>query len=360
MAHLYHMLHKARALGLVGGIMILISASSVKGAPSPLSLITPPLLKQHDTVAIVAPSWWDAQEETIIRETKRMLEEWGLQVVIGRSVGARDGQFSGNDALRLEDLQAMLDNPKIRAIFALRGGYGSARIVDSLTFDKFLKHPKWIIGFSDITTLHLRLHQLKTASIHGEMPKHFSDPAYATSIQSLKDVLFEGTAQITSHQTTMHRLGQATALVVGGNIATICSNIGTPTDLDTRGKILVLEEVGEQLYAVDRMIGQLKRAGKLQYLAGLVIGDMVAMKDPMDMPFGKTLEELVMEQVAAYEYPVAFGMPIGHAAPNLAFLHGAAGKLVVTEDLAQLSFDLPKEATKKEKEKKLTTKKKRE
>lgn len=339
----YHFLHIPGFLIVVGAIsLILVGFTKVTSSPTPkpqtMPIIVPPLLKQHDTVAIVAPAWWDTNEETIIKETKRILHDWGLEVVIGTSIGARHGQFAGNDKLRLVDLQSMLDNPNIRAIFAFRGGHGSARIIDSLEFTNFFKHPKWLIGFSDITTLHLKMHQLGVVSIHGEMPKHFPDPAYASSIHSLKVALFEGAAQITSKPQVYNRSGQTIAPVVGGNLATICSNIGTPTDLDTRGKILVLEDTGEQLYAIDRMIVQLKRAGKLQHLAGLIVGGMVAMKDSADMPFGKTIEELIMEHVGAYKYPVAFGMPISHAAPNLTFLHGAIGELIVTEKSVRLSF----------------------
>lgn len=303
-----------------------------------MPIIVPPLLKQHDTVAIVAPGWWDTNEEEIIKQTTRILQNWGLQVVIGTHVRARYGQFAGNDKLRLVDLQAMLDNPNIRAIFALRGGHGTARIVDSLDFTYFLQHPKWLIGFSDITTLHLKVHQIGVASIHGEMPKHFPDPAYETSIHSLKIALLEGTTQLTGIPQIHNRLGQTIAPVVGGNLAIICSNIGTPTDLDTQGKILVLEEIGEQLYTIDRMMVQLKRAGKLQDLAGLVIGGMVAVKDATDMPFGKNIAELVLEHVGSYKYPIAFGMPISHAAPNMAFIHGASGKLIVTKEAVSLSF----------------------
>jgi muramoyltetrapeptide carboxypeptidase len=329
---------------IVVGTIILTLVGFTKVTPSSTSqlqkmpIIVPPLLKQHDTVAIVAPAWWDTNEETIIKETKKILQDWGLEVVIGNSIGARYGQFAGDDKLRLVDLQSMLDNPKIRAIFALRGGHGSARMIDSLEFSNFFKHPKWLIGFSDITTIHLKLHQLGIVSIHGEMPKHFPDAAYATSIHSLKVALFEGTAQLTCKAQVYNRSGQTLAPVVGGNLATICSNIGTPTDLDTRGKILVLEDVGEQVYAVDRMMLQLKRAGKLQDVAALIIGGMVAMKDSVDIPFGKTIEELIIEHVGAYNYPVAFGMPISHTAPNLAFLHGAIGELIVTEKSVRLSF----------------------
>ena len=300
--------------------------------------IAPSLLQQNDLVAIVAPAWWDPNEKIIINKTITTLKAWGLEVVIGNSIGVHHGQFSGADGVRLVDLQSMLDNPNIKAIFALRGGHGCARIVDDLDFTNFLQHPKWIVGFSDITTLHSQLHHLGVTSIHGEMPKHFPEPAYEPSINSLKVALFEGRATLVAEPTSYNRLGEAKAPVVGGNLTILCSNIGTKVDLNTKGKILVLEDIGEKLYTIDRMMVQLKRSGKLQHLAGLVIGGMEALQDKPDMPFGKTIEELILEHVAEYTYPVAFNMPISHTAPNLAFYHGAEGSLMVTKDFAKLFF----------------------
>ena len=303
-----------------------------------VSPIKPPLLQPKDTVAIVAPAWWDTNKDQIIQATYKILNSWGLKVVIGKSIGPQFGQFAGEDGLRLADLQSMLDNPTIKAIIAYRGGYGSARIIDSLNFDKFLQHPKWVVGFSDITTMHLKIHQLGVVSVHGEMPKHFPDSSYERSINSLRSVLFEGISQLSAKPSMYNRLGEVVAPVVGGNLVLICSNIGTDTELDTKGKILVVEEIGEQLYALDRMMNQLKRAGKLQDLAGLIIGDMVDMKDITNMPFGKTAQAIIQEHVAEYGYPVAFNFPIGHQAPNIAFLHGAVGKLLVTEQSVSLLF----------------------
>lgn len=300
--------------------------------------IVPPLLKQKDKVAIVAPAWWAIDKDLILKETKEILHSWGLEVVIGKSIGPRCGQFAGNDKLRLSDLQAMLDDPTIKAIFAYRGGHGTTRIIDALEFTKFLQHPKWLIGFSDVTAMHLKLHQLGVVSIHGEMPRHFPDSLYQSSIHSLQLALFKGATKLTAKPNTYNRVGDASAPVVGGNLVMICSNIGTNIDLDTKGKILVLEDVGEQLYAIDRMLVHLKRTGKLEHLAGLVIGSMVAMKDKTNVSFGKSVQAIIKEHVAEYKFPVAFNFPIGHKAPNIAFLHGAIGRLSVTEESVTLSF----------------------
>lgn len=189
--------------------------------------------------------------------------------------------------MRLADVQAMLDNPNIKAIFAMRGGHGCAQIVDDLDFTNFLQHPKWVIGFSDVTTLHLQLHQLGVISVHGVMPKQFPDSAYKTSIASLRETLFKGKAIISAKATSSNRLGAAQAPVIGGNIIIICSNLGTKLDVDTKGKILVLEEVGEKFYTIDRLMVPLKRSGKLQHLAGLVIGGITDLQDNPEMPFGQ-------------------------------------------------------------------------
>lgn len=315
------------------------SRSNATTSPSPtIAHIIPSLLKQGDTVALVAPAWWDINEKEIIQATERILQDWGLKLIIGKSVYAQYGPFAGDDSLRLSDLQEMLDNPTIKAILTYRGGYGTTRIIDALDFTKFLKYPKWIIGFSDITTLHLKLHQLGVVSIHGEMPKHFPDSVYQSSIESLREVLFKGVTQLIASPQASNRIGEVVAPVVGGNLVMICSNLGTALDLDTKGKILVIEEIGEYLYGLDRMLVQLKRAGKLQDLAGLIVGHMASMKDIATMPFGKTVQEIVMEHVKEYTYPVVFDFPIGHTAPNMAFLHGGIGKLVVTKESAQLSF----------------------
>jgi muramoyltetrapeptide carboxypeptidase len=300
--------------------------------------ITPPLLKQNDKVAIVAPAWWAINKDIVLQETEKILRSWGLEVVVGKSVGPRCGQFAGNDNLRLNDLQVMLDDPTIKAIFAYRGGHGTTRIIDRLKFNKFLQHPKWLIGFSDLTTIHLKLHQLGVVSIHGEMPRHFPDSLYLSSINSLVSTLFKGGTKLIAKPSIHNRVGTVSAPVVGGNLMMICANIGTEIDLDTRGKILVLEDVGEQLYAIDRMLVQLKRTGKLEHLAGLVVGSMVGMKDKTHAAFGKSAQSIIKEHVAEYQFPVAFNFPIGHKAPNMAFMHGAIGRLFVTEESITLSF----------------------
>ena len=323
------------ALSLILGLSSSVKHSSTSHHKVP---IQPPLLKKGDKIAIVAPAFWSPDTASIIAQATKKLQAWGLEVVLGPNLYARQYMFAGTDRQRAEDLQWALDDPTISAVIALRGGYGTTRIIDQLDFTRFMQNPKWIIGYSDMTILLIRLYQLGTVAVHGEMPKNFSKPQYAASIASLKTLLFEGTSQLSAQPNTLNRLGRVTALVVGGNLTLLCNNLGTPSALATNNKILVLEAVKEKLYAIDRMMVQLKRAGILQHLAGLVVGGITDTTDFADNPFGKSAEEIIQEHVAAYDYPVAFHFPIGHHPPNLAFPHGSIGQLCVEKNQVSLVF----------------------
>ena len=321
-------------------ILMMGLSSSIENKPSsPAKLpVYPPLLKRGDKVAIVAPAFWVTDMKNVVSSATKILQTWGLEVVLGRHIYARHYKFAGTDAQRMEDLQWALDDPTVKAVFALRGGYGTSRIIDKLDFSHFLSSPKWVIGFSDITTLLIRLHQLGTVSVHGEMPKNFLKPQYASSIESLRALLFKGTVQLSAQPHVLNRLGTTTAPVVGGSLTMICNSLGTLSMLDTNKKILVLEDIGEQLYSLDRLLVQLKRAGMLQHLAGLVVGGMTDMQDDANNRFGKSAEEIIKEHVDAYDYPVAFNFPIGHEAPNWAFPHGGVGQLCVEKNKVSLTF----------------------
>jgi muramoyltetrapeptide carboxypeptidase len=320
-------------------LMLLSSIGDLSSNKHDVS-IRPPLLRKKDKVAIVTPASKLLEDpQKIIQKATAIFKSWGLEVVLGKYVTIRHrNAFAGTDVQRAEDLQWALDDPTIKAIFSLRGGYGTARIIDRLDFTRFLRSPKWVIGFSDITTLHMQLHKLGVVSVHGAMPALFSDAKHDASMESVRVLLFEGAAKLTAPATSLNRLGSVTAPVVGGNLTLICSNMETPSALDTKNKILVIEEVGENLYVLDRTMVQLKRAGKLQHLAGLVVGKMFCMKDLVSLPMKKSAEAIIQEHVADYSYPVAFQFPIGHQAPNLAFPHGAIGTLCVGNDKASLAF----------------------
>ena len=300
----------------------------------------PPLLKKKDRVAIIAPATKAEDSKSIIQKATEILQSWGLEVVLGKYVSqSHHNAFAGSDTQRAEDLQWALDDPTIKAVFSLRGGYGITRIIDRLDFTRFLRNPKWVVGFSDVTALHMQLHKLNVVSVHGAMLTNFSSPAHKTSIDSLRTLLFKGTTYLTAPANVLNRSGSVTAPVVGGNLTLICNNMETPSALDTKNKILVIEDIGGHLYALDRVMVQLKRAGKLKHLAGLIVGKMVFMKDIPTQSMKKSAEAIIKEHVASYDYPVAFQFPIGHGVPNHAFLHGGIGTLCVKNDQVNLVFE---------------------
>ena len=250
-----------------------------------------------------------------------LLESWGLEVVLGETVTASYHQFAGDDALRARDMQRFLDDDGIKAIFAARGGYGTIRIIDHLDFTHFAQNPKWLVGFSDITALHAHIWaNYDIQSIHGQMPVTIPD-ASATSLKTLKNALFGDAVNYDLNTHPDNREGNAEGILVGGNLSLLVAMLGSVSDYIYDGKILFIEDVGEYLYAIDRMLRTLKRAGKLSHLAGLIVGGFTETKDN-DIPFGQTVEQIVMEVVKDYDYPVCFGFPAGHMPDNRALILG--------------------------------------
>lgn len=299
-------------------------------------MVRPPALKKNDTIGIVAPG--RKLDLELIHAAAKLIETWGFRVLLGSHINSEKHSYlAGTDAERLEDLQDMLDDSIVRAIICARGGYGTTRILDQLDFSSFQKNPKWICGFSDITALHLKLQSLGVQSIHGTMPVLFSKPESAQSVETLRQILFGNQIdqEIATH--SKNKMGLATGSVVGGNLSLIVDSLGTSSEIDTENKILVIEEVDEFLYKVDRMLVQLKRGKKLQHLAGLVVGHMTDMKDT-ELPFGETLEDIVLQHVKDCAYPVAFGFPIGHENPNFAWIQGSRATLDVTSKKSRLTF----------------------
>lgn len=279
-------------------------------------------------------------DEQLLRKGCEIIESWGLNVRFGAHCFHNDNFYlAATDNERLSDFQSMVDDPDIKAIFCARGGYGTTRILDELNFESLVTKPKWIVGFSDITALHLKLHRLGLESIHGSMPTQFSNPVYAESVASLKEMLFNADQTVIATQAAINnRPGTGKGNVIGGNLSLIVDSLGTSTEINTVGKILVVEEVDERLYKIDRMFTQLKRAGKLADLAGLVVGHFTELSDT-ELPFGQSLEDIILDKISNSSIPVAFGFPIGHQAPNLAWRHGAIASLHVTEEGAVLKFD---------------------
>lgn len=294
-------------------------------------MIIPEYLRKGDAVGVVATAKKVHKAHTL--QGIEILKSWGLNVLVGEYVFAEHQQFAGSDQQRAEDFQAMIDNEDIKAIFLVRGGYGSTRIIDQIDFSSLNKFPKWICGFSDITAIHSHLFRLGIASIHAPMPSFF----YALDEKPLnwfRDLVFGKKLALEVEQHTLNRNGQIGGKLVGGNLSIICHTIGTASEINTEGNILFIEDVGEQLYNLDRMMVQLKRAGFLANLAGLIVGQFTDMKD--DDPFGQDANEIVKEHVKEFQYPVAFNFPIGHTNMNHAVPIGVACKLDVNDNSSLL------------------------
>ncbi|WP_276368181.1 LD-carboxypeptidase [Chryseolinea sp. H1M3-3] len=297
-------------------------------------MISPPLLKKGDKIGITATGRKVSPKDVEIAYT--FFRSWGLEITTAPNLHSNAHTYlAGSDAERLQDFQQLIVDPDIKAIVCARGGYGTTRILDQLDFTSLYKTPKWIIGFSDVTALHLKLFKLGIKSIHGTMPILFPKAENADSIESLKGSLTGESIVISATSSKSNRLGKTTAPVIGGNLSLVVDAIGTSSDPDTNGKILILEEIDEYKYKVDRMFMHLKRSGKLDNLSGLIIGHMTDIKDS-DLSFGETLEEVVLSKISQKNYPVAFNFPIGHQYPNLAWVHGSVMTLNVTDSESQL------------------------
>ena len=298
-------------------------------------MILPPTLKPGDTVGIVSTA--RKIEKTELQPFLSLLREWGLQPLLGETIGASENQFAGSDDLRTRDFQAMLDNPEVKAIWCARGGYGTVRMIDGVDFSKLLEQPKWIIGYSDMTVLHSVLHTFGIASLHAQIAGNIEKKTEATR-QSIHDVLFGKSYKIeVSSEEKLNRTGTAKGELVGGNLSVLYSLHGSPSAISTKGKILFIEDLDEYLYHIDRMMQNFKRSGVLSELSGLIVGGMTDMNDN-NIPFGKTAEEITWEAVKEYEYPVCFGFPAGHIKDNRALVMGSVVDLSVSTKTVTLSF----------------------
>lgn len=290
---------------------------------------TPSYLVAGDTIGITCPAGYmaAAKAQTCIDT----LQQWGYRVKVGKTLGsASSTYFSGTDKERLYDFQEMLDDDTVKAVLCGRGGYGMGRIIDRINFKAFKKNPKWIIGFSDITVLNAHLYtHYKIASLHAPMAAAFNDEGFNNEyVQSLRQALEGKTARYHCGVHEFNHKGEAIGELVGGNLALLAHLVGTPSDIKTKGRILFLEDVGEYLYNIDRMLHQLKRAGKLDKLAGLIIGGFTDNKDT-ERPFGKTAYEIIHDMVKEYDYPICFNFPVSHEKENYALKVGVGYKLKV-------------------------------
>ena len=289
----------------------------------------PPYLKKGDTIGIVCPSGTlSAKKAATCIST---LEAWGYKVKIGKTLGTQHHYFSATDEARAADMQEMLDDKNVQAVLCGRGGYGMSRIIDLLDFKKFKKHPKWVIGFSDITLLHNHCTQaLKIASLHAPMAAAFNNGQSNNEwVLSLKHALQGKKANYKAATHALNKLGTASGKLVGGNLTLVAHAVGTVSELQTKNAILFLEDIGEYKYNIDRMMLQLKRSGMLKNLAGLVVGGFTQTKDS-DPAFGATVYEIIEGAVAEYNYPVCYDFPVSHDKENYTIKHGMVYSLEVT------------------------------
>ncbi|NVO86353.1 S66 peptidase family protein [Hymenobacter terrestris] len=296
--------------------------------------IAPPFLRPGDLVAIVGTARKVSHAEMAAAVT--ILTGWGLRVTLGESIAAAHHQFAGPDELRARDFQQQLDNPEVRAIICARGGYGTTRIIDELDFTAFARHPKWVAGFSDITALNSHLLRLGYESIHGVMAFIFDQAGGEESLESLRRALFGEPVAYAVPLHPLNRPGIATGELTGGNLTLLQHLIGTPSDCPTAGRILFIEDVAEYLMSVDRMLVHLDRTGKLRDLAGLLVGHFTDSQDNA-IPFGQTAYEIIDTYARRYNFPVAYGFPVGHEPQNLALICGRAARLEVAADGARLT-----------------------
>ena len=284
-------------------------------------MIIPPYLSPGDTIALAAPARKISKAE--IQPAEQWLKSVDFNIFYDDRLFAEDHQFAGDDILRTRYFQDLLDDDTVKAIWCVRGGYGSARIIDRLDFTHFRQHPKWICGYSDITVFHNHLQQnLQTATLHATMPINVTEKnTQSPACQSFLDAL---TGKDLSYEIAPHPLSRPkpfSGILTGGNLSMLYSLIGSPSDIDTAGKVLFVEDLDEYLYHIDRMMLNLKRSGKLSNIKALLVGHLSDMHDNT-VPFGKTAEEIVADHCREFDFPLIFNVPAGHLPDNRAFRMG--------------------------------------
>ena len=300
-----------------------------------LPMKIPANLQKGDTIALVATARKNIDDN--LKPAIDLLHSWGLEVIIGHSIGLDNHQLAGTDQERASDFQQQLDNPNVKGIWCVRGGYGTVRIIDLLDFTKFKENPKWIIGFSDVTVIHSYVNQLNIASIHAVMPVTIAK-ATPNAIENLRKSLFGESLKYELVSNSKNRLGEAKGEVVGGNLSILYSLMGSNAQIDCAGKILFLEDLDEYLYHIDRMMMALKRCGCFDKLNGLVVGSMTKMKDN-DIPWGKNANQIITDITKDYSFPILYDFPAGHIQDNNALIFGKQGTLQVEATTSKLIFE---------------------
>ena len=296
----------------------------------------PPYLQKGDSIGLLCPAGYMSLDK--VQTCVNTLQDWGYKTILGKTIGSdSENYFSGTDEQRLAEFQEMLDDDSIQAILCARGGYGMGRIIEKINFKRFKKQPKWIVGYSDITILHSHLYSnYRISSMHAPMAAAFNDEGFKNEyVGSLRLALEGKKARYSATPHDYNRKGEGIGELVGGNLALLAHAVGTSSDIKTKGRILFIEDIGEYLYNVDRMFYQLKRSGKLDRLAGLVIGRFTDMKDT-DRPFGMPVYDIIWELIKEYDYPVCFEFPVSHSNENYALKVGVEYKLKVSKNKVML------------------------
>ena len=316
-----------------------MSAQSKDTPKQEIALKQPPYLKIGDTVAIVAPSGILKNRTDEVEKAIALLKNWGLNAIVGKHVFSKADHFAGTDDERCEDFQKALDDPKISAIWCARGGYGTVRILDKLDYSKFKKNPKWIIGYSDITALHNQVHNQGFESIHAMMCTSLQDDpeTIKETISTFKDAIFGVPLSYTLKSSTFNRTGTTSGQLVGGNLSILYSMLGSNASLDTSGKILFIEEIGEYHYHIDRMRQSLKRAGYFDNCKGVVVGDITKVRKNTT-EWGSSTEQLILDALSEYDFPIVFNMPAGHENDNRALILGKKVDLTVNKGQSTIIF----------------------
>ena len=302
-------------------------------------LIKPKNLKIGDTISIIAPSGVLKDYDEYMYKSISLMESWGLNVVLGSNIYDSYGHFSSSDANRQKDFQNAIDDNKIKAIWCARGGYGAMRIIDKINYDNLLKHPKWVIGYSDITAIHNDIHNLGVESLHGVMSKSLEDISVDDeSIKKLKDIIFgKGELHYVIESNKYNITGEASGKLVGGNLTLLQSLLESKSSIDTTNKIVFIEEVGEYLYHIDRMLHSLKRADYFSKCSGLIVGDFTDVRKN-ETKFGKNLYEIINEIVKEYNFPVIYGFPAGHGQKNFPLIFGRNIEINVSKNKSEIRF----------------------
>jgi len=315
--------------------LMLIFVLQFSNIQAQIPMKIPPSLQKGDTIALVATARKNIDDN--LKPALDLLHSWGLEVVIGKTIGLDNNQLAGSDEERAADFQQQLDNPNIKAIWCVRGGYGTVRMIDLLDFTKFKQSPKWIVGFSDVTVIHSYINNLNIATIHGAMPITVAK-ASLESIESLRKSLFGESLDYEIPFDVANRLGNAKGEIVGGNLSILYSLMGSNAQIDCKGKILFIEDLDEYLYHIDRMIMSLKRCGCFDDLNGLIVGTMTKMKDN-DIPWGKNANQIIEDVTKGYSFPVLYNFPAGHFRDNRALIFGKQVSLELNATTSKLTFE---------------------